>query len=362
MIADDRCDLSIIVPCYNTERYLGEALASLERLDIEYLEVLLVNDGSTDGSLDLMRDVEGRDGRFRVIDKANEGYGATVNRGIDEAHGSYVGILEPDDFFYEGAVELLLDTALTTGADVVKGDFTFYWSKDGGLDVPAGIVSADMVGRPIDTRVDTRIFRAKASIWSAIYRRDFLDEHHIRCQATPGASFQDTSFSFKVYASAAQVRFVDTPVVHYRQDNESSSVNSKDKANAVVHEFDVIDAWLEESTSPDHRSALLREAQIGRFNAYLWNLDRLSDKTALSFLQDAAAWYVRAEGDGMLDLSAWDGWRLANLRAIERDPKRYLALRRRFRGESSISKALFAVALGGPQALVAALAERAGRS
>ena len=155
---------------------------------------------------------------------------------------------------------------------------------------------------------------------------------------------------------------MDAPVVHYRQDNESSSVNSKDKANAVVHEFDVIDAWLEESASPDHRLALLREAQIGRFNAYLWNLDRLGDETALSFLQDAAAWYVRAEGDGMLDLSAWDGWRLANLRAIERDPKRYLALRRRFRGESSISKALFAVALGGPQALVAALAERAGRS
>ncbi|MBQ9007539.1 MAG: glycosyltransferase [Atopobiaceae bacterium] len=362
MTTDRTCDLSIIVPCYNTERYLGEALASLERLKVSALEVLLINDGSTDGSMALMADAARRDGRFRVIDKANEGYGATVNRGIDEAHGSYVGILEPDDFFYDGAVERLLDVALTTGADVVKGDFTFYWSKDGGRDVPAGVISSDMVDRPVDTRVDTRIFRAKASIWSALYRRAFLNECGIRCQTTQGASFQDTSFSFKVYASASQVRFVDVPVVHYRQDNEASSINSKDKANAVVHEFDVIDAWLDECSDSDHRDALRLEAQVGRFNAYLWNLDRLGDETALPFLEDMAAWYVRAEKDGSLDLSRWDGWRLANLRSIERSPMRYLALRRRFRGDSSLSKALFALALGGPSTLLAALSERAGRS
>jgi len=362
MTTDRPRDLTIIVPCYNTERYLGEALASLERLKIDSLEVLLINDGSTDGSMALMADASRRDGRFRVIDKANEGYGATVNRGIDEARGRYVGILEPDDFFYEGAVERLLETALATGADVVKGDFTFYWSKDGGRDVPAGIVSADMVGRPVDTRVDTRIFRAKASIWSALYRRAFLNECGIRCQTTPGASFQDTSFSFKVYASASQVRFVDVPVVHYRQDNEASSVNSKDKTNAVVHEFDVIDAWLGDSAGTERREALRLEAQIARFNACLWNLDRLGDETATAFVEDMAAWYADAERRQALDLASWDGWRITNLRALERDPKRYLGLRRRFRGDTAISKALFALALGGPAALAAALSERAGRS
>ena len=356
-------DLTIVVPCFNTERYLPESLASLERLSIESLEVLLVNDGSTDGSLELLQACASRDARFLVIDKPNEGYGATVNRGIDEATGTYVGILEPDDFLYEGALERLLEVALSTAADVVRGDFTFYWSRDGGVDVPAGIVTADMVGHAVNTREDPRIFRAKASIWSGIYRREFLDEVGIRCRPTPGASFQDTSFSFKVYASARDVRFVDVPVIHYRQDNESSSINSKDKANAVCGEFDEIDQWLTNRvglTAADAETLRL-EAQIARFNAYLWNLDRLSDQTAEAFLMDMSQWYAEQERLGSLSLDRWDSWRLVNLRAIMRDPKRYLMLRKRFRGDSAASKARFALALGGPKALASALSERARR-
>ena len=356
------CDLTIVVPCYNTERYLGEALSSLRAIDVDSLEVLLVNDGSTDGSLQLFREAAAQDARFRVIDKLNEGYGATVNRGIDEARGLYVGILEPDDFLYEGAIERLLEVALETHADVVKGDFTFYWSRDGGIDKPGGIVSADMVGHAVDARVDTHIFRAKASIWSGLYRRAFLNEQSIRCQETPGASFQDTSFSFKVFASANEVRFVDIPVVHYRQDNEGSSVNSKDKADAVGKEFDVIDAWLEERHDLPHLDNLRLEAQVGRFNAYLWNLDRLGDETALSYIHDISSWYVQQEREGNLDLSRWGSWKVANLRAIERDPDRYLRLRRRFRGDSAFSKAVFALLLGGFKALSAAVAEGTGRA
>lgn len=78
-------DVTVIVPCYNTADYLDQCLTSIEANSTVALEVIVVNDGSTDASLSIMRDHAARDGRIRVIDKQNQGYGASVNRGIDEA-------------------------------------------------------------------------------------------------------------------------------------------------------------------------------------------------------------------------------------------------------------------------------------
>lgn len=89
-----RVDVSVIVPCYNTERYLDATLVSAEQNDRCNLEIIVLNDGSTDGSLAIMQAHAARDSRVRVIDKQNEGYGTSVNRGIKEARGTYVAILE----------------------------------------------------------------------------------------------------------------------------------------------------------------------------------------------------------------------------------------------------------------------------
>lgn len=84
--------VSVIVPVFNAQPYLRQALDSLMSQTYGDLEFLLINDGSTDGSLDVLREYEGKDGRVRVIDKENEGYGASCNRGIDEAAGYWVAV------------------------------------------------------------------------------------------------------------------------------------------------------------------------------------------------------------------------------------------------------------------------------
>lgn len=90
--------LTVIVPTYNAEPYLSQALGSLLNEKNIELEILAINDGSTDNSLDIMQDFAARDSRVRVIDKANQGYGATCNLGIREAKGDWIAILEPDDW------------------------------------------------------------------------------------------------------------------------------------------------------------------------------------------------------------------------------------------------------------------------
>ena len=101
----------MLVPICNVERYLEECLDALVAQSFTDFEVLCINDGSTDGSLAIIHRYMEADARFRVIDKPNSGYGASMNMGLDNAIGEYIAILESDDFFEPNALELLVDVA-----------------------------------------------------------------------------------------------------------------------------------------------------------------------------------------------------------------------------------------------------------
>ena len=353
--------VSVLVPVYNVEPYVERCLRSVLAQGVEGLEVIVINDGSTDGSREVVGRVAEDDARVRIIDKPNSGYGASLNRGLDEARGTYVGILESDDEMVSGALALLLSRAEALQADVVKGDYILWWPTDEARTHQAGEVVPELCEGLVDTREDMRVYSIRSTIWSGLYRREHLEAHGIRFLETPGASYQDTSFNFKVFATSARTAFITSPVIRYRQDNASSSIHSKGKADAVGIEFDEIDRWLDERPDCVGHDALVRQALIERFNAYLWNLDRLDDEVGLAFLTDAGAQFARFEESGRLDLSTWDSWRVANLRALQADPKRYLRLRRRFRGDSAAAKARFALALGGPAGLLSAVGEHFSR-
>ena len=120
--------LSLLIPIYNVQRYLRECLDSALAQTLKDIEIICINDGSTDSSPDIIREYMERDERVKMIDKANSGYGDSMNRGLEMARGEYVGILESDDFMFEDSLQKLVAKADTEHADVVKGDFYLYWS------------------------------------------------------------------------------------------------------------------------------------------------------------------------------------------------------------------------------------------
>ena len=89
--------VSLLVPIYNVERYLRECLDSACSQTLEDIEIICLNDGSTDSSPDIIREYMARDSRVRMVDKPNSGYGASMNRGLAEARGRYIGIWNSDD-------------------------------------------------------------------------------------------------------------------------------------------------------------------------------------------------------------------------------------------------------------------------
>ena len=198
--------------------------------------MICVNDGSTDSSPDIIQEYVEKDSRFKCINKPNTGYGNSMNRGFDLACGEYIGIVESDDYADPDMFESLYRIAHDNNLDAVKSGYYLYYSKPKEKNVEQIIVSESLAGKTICPREDFKakqemvdFFNIKPTIWSAIYKKDFIRNHDIRFNETPGASFQDTAFNFKVWACADRMQLVPRAFLHYRQDNEGSSVNSGGK-------------------------------------------------------------------------------------------------------------------------------------
>ncbi|MDR2616264.1 MAG: glycosyltransferase [Endomicrobium sp.] len=275
--------LSVIIPIYNTEKYLCKCLDSVINQTLKDIEIIIVNDGSTDNSLKIIKEYGDKDTRIKVIDKQNEGYGKTVNRGLDIAKGQYVGIIESDDWIEPDMFEKLYNIAKSNDVDIVRSAYYEHCStiskkqdKIAGWAIPYD--SLDRIVYPTEIK---EVFFKGQQVWSFIYKRAFLNNNKIRFLETPGASYQDLSFSFKVLALAQSAYFVKDAFVHYRIDNVHSSVNSKSKVFCVCDEFKEIGKFLDKH--PSIKSKIKMVSNKCKFGSYRWNFYRLQGKERKSF-------------------------------------------------------------------------------
>ncbi len=287
--------VSILVPVYNVEQFLPQCLSSLVDQSLQDIEIICINDGSTDGSLDILRRFAKKDDRIKIINKRNSGYGDSMNRGLKIAKGDYVGILESDDWIDPSAYATLYHAAFKHHADVVKAN---YYKVKNNLDIlKVTEISAPQVIHPHDDRA---VFQFAPAIWSAIYRRDFLAENKITFLTTPGASYQDLSFNFKVWSLAQTAVLLPDAFVHYRIDNANSSVNNPGKVNCVVDEYAEIETFLcERGIFADFGETM----NTAKFRNYHWNFQRLSPDLARQFYQTWRQELLSANDEGLLKKS-----------------------------------------------------------
>ena len=280
--------LSILVPVYNVEEFLPLCLETIKNQSFKDFECLLINDGSTDNSLEILKKNAKNDKRFRVIDKKNSGYGASLNLGLNEAKGDYIGIVEPDDFIHRDFYKTLFDNS---SADIIKASFMRFsgrtWES-----VPERVfheVRKDFPvnGIKIKPEENKRIFIVDPTIWSAIYKKTMLKKNKVEFLETPGASYQDAGFQFKAFASAKEIFCLEKPLYYYRVDNNKSSVKSDKKIEMVKQEFDEIDKFIK------GKKNYQEIADACRFRSYNWNLNRLKFRNALKFAKLAKKDYKK---------------------------------------------------------------------
>lgn len=225
--------VSVIVPIYNAGPYLEQCLDSIVAQTHKDLEIILLNDGSTDDSLITMRRYAENDARIKIVDKQNQGYGATCNRGLAEATGTWISIVEPDDWIEPGMYADMLAFAAKfadegTPLNIVKTPYWRIWMPD------------TKQQRKLNCSYKNRIHPAKQpfaiadaahllchhpSIWSAIYRKSFLDAHNIRFKEIPGAGWADNPFLVETLCQTDRIGYFDTAYYCYREETPEKSKN-----------------------------------------------------------------------------------------------------------------------------------------
>lgn len=287
--------VSVILPIYNVSQYLHECLDSVTRQTLKELEIICVNDGSTDDSLEIIQEYADKDSRIVVITGSNGGYGKAMNKGLDCATGEYVGIVEPDDYVALTMFEDLYQTAKENDLDMVKADFyRFGRNEDGDMDMK--YVSLDVTktryGELLHPYQDPSLIKFVMNTWSGIYRRAMLEKYHIRHNETKGASFQDNGFFFQTIVYAERLMIVNKPYYRNRRDNPNSSVNNKEKVYCVNVEYDFIrDILMKDPVVWDRFKHMY---SWKKFHNYLFTINRIATQYRYEYIQRMSVEFKRA--------------------------------------------------------------------
>ncbi len=318
------CKVSIVIPVYNVQQYLEECLESVTRQTLQDIEILCVNDGSTDGSLKLLEKAAGEDSRIVVIDQPNGGYGKAMNAGLDKARGEYIGIVEPDDYVALSMFEDLYLAAQKEALDFVKSDFyRFRRSENGDMQLFYEHLSASSgdYGKVFDPSHEPERLNYVMNTWCGIYRRAFLVENGIRHNETPGAAYQDTGFWFQTFAFAKRAMILPGPRYYNRRDNPNSSVFDSGKVYNTNREFDYI-----------RRVLKAREGCWERFCYIYWRkkyasvestLARIGNADKREYVMRASREFRRADQQGELRRTAFTNDQWAAVQLLMKDPEGY---------------------------------------
>ena len=320
--------VSIIIPVYNVERYLEECMESVLGQTLKEIEIICVNDGSSDGSPGILKEYARRDKRVILIDQENRGYGYAMNRGIERASGEYIGIVEPDDYVSLSMYEELYQKAKEYSLDLVKADFyRFKRDRSGSMQLYYNHLSPDIrdYHKVFNSSTDPDTLRYIMNTWSGIYRREFIVQNHIRHNETPGASFQDNGFFFQTFIYARRGMILDRPYYMNRRDNPDSSINSPEKVYCINVEYDYI------------RKLLLKDSEIWerfkymywfkKYHNYMGTLRRIKEEYKREYLLRFSEELKRGMALGELDkhLFSKASWR--NIQSITADPEQYYLTR-----------------------------------
>ncbi|MBE3013763.1 glycosyltransferase [Microbispora sp. NEAU-D428] len=221
--------LSVIIPIYDVEPYLAGCLASVAAQTWQDIEVVMVDDGSPDGSAEIAAGFAARDGRFRLVRQANAGLGAARNTGVRHATGEHLMFLDSDDLLPAHALEYLLASLERTGSDLATGNVLRLDGRGARQSAMHRAVFADAAAATHITR--TRALLRDRLVTNKLWRRSFWDAHGF---AFPeGVLYEDIAVALRAHFLARAVDVLPAPVYLWRRREGGGRSITQDKTRAA---------------------------------------------------------------------------------------------------------------------------------
>jgi GT2 family glycosyltransferase len=242
--------VSAIISVYNAEKYLMKCLDSVINQTLEDIEIICIDDGSTDDSLKILEEYAFIDNRIKVISKINEGPGAANKTGIDNAFGNYIFFIDCDDWIVEDALERLYLNTISNDSDIVFLDFLFYnedEKKFNSTDSDHIIANQFNKNDEIDfknfsftiDKIKPFLLNRFFTPWNKIYKHSFLKKYD-DFYLPKNIVFYDVFFHVQILLRANKISYCPYKLYIYRISNSSSITNTSDKSMKIFQLFDVI--------------------------------------------------------------------------------------------------------------------------
>jgi len=267
--------LSIIVPIYKVEQYVYSCLESIFRQGLadDDFEVILVNDGTPDRSMEVIADIIKAHQNILVIEQENQGLSVARNNGIEKATGEYILFVDSDDLLVTNSLPYLLNLAISSKADLIVADFlkmndkriaqlnnTSIQQKDGSTQKKTGkeLLIQDL--NPYSCHV-----------WRALYKREFLNWNNLRF--IPNMCFEDIPFTHQCYAKANQCLKVDWLLNIYRK-GVASITSTFNKRKGFDYAIAIKETWelSHENTLDDQQKEKIRNDVFVHFSMLIYSL------------------------------------------------------------------------------------------
>lgn len=222
--------VSVIVPVYNVENYIEKCIDSLLGQTLEDIEIIIVNDGSTDNSKDkIMPYIEKFPNKIKYLEKQNGGLSSARNYGMPSATGEYIAFLDSDDYVEKDMYESMYNKAIEEKSDFVECDFIWEYPNKKRIDT----------GKIYHGKKEM-IITARVVAWNKLIRREIVEKNNIRFPE--GLRYEDVEFFYKLVPHLEKVSFVKKPFIHYIQ-RSNSIVNTQNSRTKEI--FTVLNNVLE---------------------------------------------------------------------------------------------------------------------
>ena len=224
--------VSVVVPVYNQERHLEECLQSLLNQTLQDIEVICVDDGSTDRSKEILDEIAAKDGRVKILHQKNQYAGVARNNGFSVATGKYVCFLDSDDFFASSLLEKTYLRAEETNADIILFGAKKYNTETKTVEDAPWYFNRHYLpkGKDVFSRADVPdkiMLLTSPAPWTKLYRSDFIREQNLQFQALQNSN--DAFFTLLAVSVAQRIAYVDEDLVYYRVGQSSNLQSGKAK-------------------------------------------------------------------------------------------------------------------------------------
>ena len=236
--------VSVIVPVYNVEEYLERCLDSLVNQTLKDIEIIIVNDGSTDGSKEKIQKYINTYKNIVYLEKKNGGLSSARNYGIPYAKGEYIGFVDSDDYVELTMYEKMYNKAIEEKSDMVECDFIWEYPNK----------KREDIGKVYSSKKEA-IIEARVVAWNKIIKKDIIEKTKITFPE--GLRYEDIEFFYKIVPYLDKISFVKETLVHYVQ-RESSIANTQNERTGEIFKIweNVLNYYIENNIFNEYRSEL----------------------------------------------------------------------------------------------------------